>query len=154
MPNFKESRILNYTQKQLYQLVLDVEKYPEFVPHCESCKIIERKEKEIITDLSVSFGFISKKYRSSVTYGVKDDQYFVNVKQISGPFKYLETKWCFDKYEENKTRIQFEIDFMFESEIINSLIGSLFEKASKTMVKAFEDRAKEIYGTHHSTKTE
>ncbi len=149
MPDFKESRILNYTQKQLYDLVLDVEKYPEFIPYCKTCKIIERKKNELTADLSIAFGFTTKTYKSSVVHGVVDNKYFVNATQISGPFKYLITKWVFEKYEEQKTKIYFEIDFQFESEITNIMVGAMFKKACMTMVKAFEIRAKEIYGTYN-----
>lgn len=146
MRKFKDSKILGYTAKQLYELVLDVEQYDKFVPWCSKCEVISKSEGQITADLSVKSGFISKSYRSSIAHGSNLDGYFIEINQISGPFKYLDTKWYFKKMDDAKTKVDFAIDFEFESEIINMVIGGIFSNTSEKIIEAFEKRAKEIYG--------
>lgn len=153
MYSFKDSRTLNYTARQLYDLVLDVEQYNKFVPWCSKCVIISRSEHEIIADLSVKSGFITKTYRSQIKHGVENENYFIEINQLTGPFKHLYTKWLFEKKEKNSTYISFKIEFAFESELLNKLIGGIFEHASRSMIEAFEKRAKVIYGKGYSYKT-
>lgn len=145
MPKFNETKILKYTARQLYDLVLDVEKYPEFVPWCKGCKIISNNEDGILAELSVRFGPFEKSYISCITHGVEDDCYYINVHQVSGPFNILETNWIFKKYNKFATELSFDINFEFKSAMVNSLIGNIFNKASKDMVEAFETRATSIY---------
>lgn len=143
---FNDSRILEYTAKQLYNLVLDVEKYNEFVPWCKKCKIISQNSEEIVADLYVKSGFISQNYRSSIKHDKLGDGYFIDVRQISGPFKYLHTSWNFKKVDKQSTEVNFIIEFEFASEIITALSGPVFNSTSHKMIGAFEKRAKEIYG--------
>ncbi len=146
MHEFEDSKIMPYTAKELYDLVLDVEKYDAFVPWCSKCNIVDKSEGLITADLYVKSGFISQSYRSNITHGFKDNAYFINIAQLSGPFKYLDTKWSFKEIDKTQTQVRFTIDFEFESEIINKLIGGIFSSSSAKIMKAFEKRAKEIYG--------
>ena len=148
MPSFSETKILNYTARQVYDLVIDVERYPEFVPWCSKCRIIETNESDIIAELEVKFGPFNKSYISKISHGHIDDAYFINISQISGPFENLDTKWKFEKNGKFSTKIYFSINFNFSSKILSKMISSVFELATKDMVNAFEDRAKEIYGNN------
>ncbi len=146
MRKFKDSKILQYTAKQLYDLVLDVEQYDAFVPWCSKCEVISKSEGKITADLAIKSGFISKSYRSSIVHGSNLDGFYIEINQTSGPFKYLDTKWHFKKIDDAKTKVDFAIDFEFESEIINMVIGGIFSNTSEKIIEAFEKRAKEIYG--------
>lgn len=146
MHKFQDSKTLNYSNEQLYSIVIDVEKYDEFVPWCKSCTIVSKSEGEIIADIYIKSGFVSKSYRSFIKHGKRGGEYFINISQISGPFDYLNTDWNFISESTSSTLVQFNIDFKFKSDLLNLLIGGVFDYASKEMISAFEKRAKELYG--------
>lgn len=139
MPKSKETRILNYPSISLYELVLDIEKYPQFLPWCEEAVILEKHDNYLIADLTINFTPYREKYRSKVEFGTKENR-FVNVSLIEGPFKHLFNNWTFTDLDD-KTIIEFSIDFEFKSKILESIIGIFFEKALKKMTDAFEERA-------------
>lgn len=145
MPSFSETKILNYTARQLYDLVLDVKQYPKFVPWCEECKVLSIKEREIIAEVTAAFGPFKKSYTSLIKHGTYDENYFVKVEQLTGPFEFLDTEWVFEKHDKFSSKINFNISFEFESNLVNGLISGIFENATKEMIIAFEQRAKEIY---------
>lgn len=160
MPRFSDTRRLNFTARQIYDLVIDVEKYHEFVPYCSKCNITGREENLIYADMEVSFGFYQKSYSSRIEYGVRERDsevmlnqvqdirsqgYFISITQVSGPFTKLNTDWTFVKDGKNACVVQFDIEFEFESGIANMLIGSVFDEATKIMINAFEERARSIY---------
>jgi coenzyme Q-binding protein COQ10 len=141
MRTHTEEIILPYTVSQLYALVADVEKYPEFIPWCVAARIRERDEKSILADLVVGFKGITEKYTSRVHLREKE----IEVEYINGPFAVLENNWKFTAVE-NGVKINFYIKFQFKSSLLQALIGGLFEKAVHKMVGAFTDRAKKLYG--------
>ena len=136
-----EEIILPYTVPQLYALVADVEKYPEFIPWCSAARISERSDKNFVADLVVGFKGITEKYKSRVH--LKGDE--VEIEYIQGPFSVLENRWRFIEVP-NGTKIDFYIKFQFRSAILQALIGGLFEAACHKMVTAFTERARKIYG--------
>lgn len=146
MPYFRDSRIVNYTAEQMYDLVMDIEKYPEFVPWCNNCTILSREENYIIAELEASFGIFRKSYLSKINHGLKDSNYYVHIEKISNQLKKLDTKWEFKKENELSSLVNFEIDFELESIIANNLISSIFHNTTKTIIEAFENRARRIYG--------
>jgi coenzyme Q-binding protein COQ10 len=148
MPQFRDSRTLEYTARQIYDLVIDIEKYPEFVPWCSRCDIVSNQESEIVADLEVSFGPFKKSYISKITHGVLEDGYYIYIEKISGQFRKLDTKWEFRKQGVSSCIVDFKIEFEFESIIASSLISGFFETATKVMIEAFEDRARSIYGNN------
>ncbi len=146
MPEFSQSKKLNHSAKQMFDLVMDIEKYPEFLPWCKKAQIIEViSENNLEADLLINFKNIFETYRSNVSFGQKDDRYFIDVKAISGPFKLLVNNWQFSEFGDKSCEINFHVEFEFNSKILTKLIGFIFKDASKKMVKAFEKRAKEIY---------
>jgi coenzyme Q-binding protein COQ10 len=129
--------------EDLFNIVADVEKYPEFLPWVSATKIIERHESYLIADLVVKFKSFSHKYTSRVELfkPTDSDQNFrINVGLVRGPFKYLKTNWVFTPKDVG-TEIAFELDFRFESAIFEKMIGFLFEKAVMKMTDAFIKRA-------------
>ena len=147
MPNLTERRTLPYSAKQIYELVIDIEKYPEFLPWCKQARIIEvTSPTNLIADLLISFKNFFEKYRSDVKHGeVKEGEYFVDVVAIQGPFKSLVNNWKFRDLEDGKScEIEFFIEFQFNSFFLEKMLGAIFGRATQKMMAAFEERAREV----------
>lgn len=140
----------DFSPKKLFDLVMDIEKYPEFIPWCTKAKILGSQKPNVITaELNANFAGISEKYSSrveSIPPQSQNSSAKINTFIISGPFKHLHSKWnfTFDK-KQNKTKVEFYIEFEFSSKILQMMIGKIFENASMKMLSAFEARAKQIY---------
>jgi coenzyme Q-binding protein COQ10 len=146
MPILGEECLSSHSVKQLYDLVIDVEQYPEFLPWCSDAKVVEKNKTEVIADLVINFKAFKESYRSRITLAPpKNGKARIDVGLISGPFKRLENHWSFEDVG-NQTKIRFYIDFEFKSALMETLIGMVFSVACKKMVKAFEDRANDLYG--------
>ena len=145
MPNFHETKSFFYSAHQIHELIMDIEKYPEFLPWCRQAKIIERFSSNHLTaDLLISFKNFFEKYRSDVKHGKCDGVYFVETKAIEGPFKNLFSSWKIRELEGNKCEVDFFIEFQFNSFFLEKMIGGVFEKAALKMMKSFEDRAHKL----------
>jgi coenzyme Q-binding protein COQ10 len=146
MPALKQTKILPYKAKQIYELVMDIEKYPEFLPWCKKAKIIEIiSDENLRADLLVNFKSFFEKYRSDVIHKkTAQNIYFVDVVAIEGPFKKLINQWKIRDLENGECEVEFFIDFEFNSIFLTKLIGSIFEKAAQKMMAAFEERARQI----------
>lgn len=148
MPSLTQTKILPYCAKQLYDLVMDIEKYPEFLPWCKQAKITKIiSENNLEAALLINFKSFFEKYISDVKYGIKDSgEYFVDVVAIEGPFKSLINQWMIKDLADKKScEVKFFLEFQFNSFFLEKMIGSIFGKASEKMMEAFEKRAKEIY---------
>ena len=147
MPSLSQIRTIKSPAKSMYELVMDIEKYPEFLPWCKQAKIIEVLSPENLrADLLINFKSFFEKYRSDVKHGkLGENSYFIDVVAIEGPFKKLVTKWIFKELEDQKScEVEFFIEFEFSSILLSKMIGMIFESASKKMINAFEERAKAI----------
>jgi coenzyme Q-binding protein COQ10 len=132
--------------EDLFNIVVDVEKYPEFLPWVSATRIIERGENYFIADLVVKFKSFSHKYTSRIEMLKPDGEnknWKVHVRLVRGPFKYLKTDWIFEP-KTGGSEIIFELDFRFESVLFEKMIGFLFEKAVMKMTDAFIKRADDI----------
>jgi coenzyme Q-binding protein COQ10 len=134
---------LPYTPEQLYDLVADIEKYPEFLPWCGAVRILSQSETELLADLSVGYKFFRETFRSRVHLTPKTR---IDVEYINGPFHYLNNHWVFKKRADSGTDIDFFIDFEFKSKLFQSATQMVFETAFDRMLDAFEARAKKVYG--------
>ncbi len=146
MPSLSQTKKSPYSASQMHSLVMDIEKYPEFLPWCKKAKIVnEISAENLHADLLINFKNFLEKYRSDVTHG-KDSSgtHFVRVNAIEGPFKKLVNSWKFRDLENGGCEIEFFIEFEFNSFLLSKMLGSIFEKASEKMMSAFEERAKEI----------
>ncbi len=142
MPTHAEKRTLPYTPEQMFQLVADVGKYPEFLPWCAAAKVRSRTETEIVADLTIGF----KVWRESFTSRVSLDRpHKCIVKYEHGPFRYLNNQWTFDPNPAG-CRVSFFVDFEFRSRILQAAIGVVFNEAVRRMVNAFLKRARDVYG--------
>jgi coenzyme Q-binding protein COQ10 len=144
MPTHAERRLLPYAPEQLFDLVADVERYPEFLPWCLGARIRERKPDEITADLLIGFRVVRERFTSRV---VLDRPRRIDVSYTQGPFRYLNNHWEFIPEPEGKCLIDFYVDFEFRSRMLQKVIEVLFNEAVKRMVSAFEGRARQLYGT-------
>lgn len=142
MPQHAEKRFLPYTQEQLFDLVADVERYPEFLPWCVGARILRRDGDVLTADLIVGFKMLRETFTSKVTLNRLSD---IQVEYQKGPFKHLRNIWNFIP-RDGGCEIDFYIDFEFKSRLLRNIMGPLFGEAVRRMVSAFEDRAKTIYG--------
>lgn len=143
MPTHAEKRFLPYTPEQMYDLVAEVDKYPEFLPWCKAARITKRDGNVFFADLVIAFKVFRERFSSKVTL---EPKHAIRVEYINGPFKYLNNQWRFRPGEEGGCVIDFFVDFEFKSRILQNLIGLLFNEAVRRMVGAFEARAVQLYG--------
>lgn len=163
MPNHKEIKNLNYSAKQILDLILDIEKYPDFLPWCIGAKVTKiidesgfkdvgaDQEKvnfprEFEGDLAISFKGFFQKYSSNIVWKeIEDNGFEVRVIAIDGPFKNLINLWHVKPINDSQSYVDFFIDFEFKSVLLNKMISPVFAKATDKMIQAFEKRADEIY---------
>lgn len=144
MPTHAEKRVVPYSCQQMFDLVADVESYPEFLPWCVACRIRRRiNEQTFVADLMVGFKVFRERFTSEVTLNGAER---IDVIYREGPFRYLNNHWAFSADERGHCVIDFYIDFEFRSKKLQKLIGRLFNEAVQRMVNAFERRADAIYG--------
>lgn len=139
-----EKRVLPYSPAQLFDLVADVERYPEFLPWAMGARIRSRSENVIVADLIVGFKGIREKFTSEVTLNRPEMR--IDVKYREGPFRYLNNHWIFNEMPDGSCEIDFFVDFEFRSRILQKIMGVLFNEAVRRMVGAFEARAAQLYG--------
>lgn len=146
MTKYHKQHFAPFSIVQLYDLIIDIESYPEFLPWCHYAKIIESHDQFLIADLGIHYKIFRERYRSHVqlTPPTKEGIARVDVKMIQGPFKYLENQWMLQATKEG-TIIDFHILFEFNSIIMEKLIGSFFSLISKKMTEAFITRAENLY---------
>ena len=143
MPIHKEKKLLPYTPEQLYGLVIDIERYPEFLPWCLGARIKSSREDLIVADLVIGFKMFRERFTSRVSPNPREQR--IDVVYAEGPFKYLENHWVFEEHPEG-CLIDFYVDFEFRSKLLQKVIESLFHEAVRRMVAAFETRARALYG--------
>ena len=146
MPKASVKRFIECKKDQLIDLVLDIEKYPEFVPFCLNSKIYEKKEKNdlifIIADLTIGKGPFKDTYKSDVKFDKKKD--YIYVTNIDGPLKYLENKWHFNE-QNNITEISFEVDFELKNDFLNIIMTRSFQFGLDKIADAFQKRAEDLF---------
>ena len=146
MPKASVNRSINCSKDDLVSLVLDIEKYPTFVPFCLDAKVYEKKQKGdmilIIADLTIGKGPFKDTYKSDVKFNKKENTIFVT--NLDGPLKYLENKWIFKENGSN-TDVSFEVDFELKNEFLNILMTKSFQFGLNKIADSFEKRANELF---------
>ena len=146
MPKASVKRSIECKKKQLIDLVLDVDKYPLFVPFCLDSKVHKKKEQGdlilMIADLTIGKGPLKDTYKSDVRYNKKDDTIFVT--NLDGPLKSLENKWHFKQLSET-TEVSFEVDFELKNDFLNMIMTKSFQFGLDKIADAFEKRAEELF---------
>ena len=138
----EERRVVNHTPSNLYNLVADVKKYPEFLPWCLGARVKNTSLKSFEADLIIGIKIYKEIYSSKITLDKKKKKIIVDYKD--GPFEYLQNYWLF-KENPDGCEIEFMVDFKFRSIFLQTLMETLFNEAVKRMVQAFENRANELY---------
>ena len=145
MPKASVKRLIECKKEDLINLVLDIEKYPEFVPFCYAAKIYETSEKDnqikIIADLTIGKGPFKDTYKSDVRYNKNEDIIFVT--NIQGPLNHLENKWYFIQKKEN-TEISFDINFEIENRFLNIIMEKSFQFGLNKIADSFQKRANDL----------
>ena len=146
MPKASVKRLIECNKDQLINLVLDIEKYPEFVPFCLDAHVYEKSTvgdfKLIIADLTIGKGPFKDTYKSDVKFNKKNDS--IEVTNIGGPLNHLENKWHFNELK-NGTEISFDIDFEIENKFLNIVMTKSFQYGLDKIADAFQKRAKTLY---------
>ena len=151
MPKASVKRLIESRKDKLIDFVLDIEKYPEFIPFCESSKIYKRNVKsgsiKIIADLTIGKGPFKDTFRSDVKFNKKDDH--IHVVNIGGPLNYLENNWKFVEKGNwtngYKTEVFFDIDFEIENKFLNILMSKSFQYGLEKIADSFQKRAEELF---------
>ncbi|MFO1151292.1 MAG: type II toxin-antitoxin system RatA family toxin [Alsobacter sp.] len=150
MPTFRTSRRVRHSAAHMFDLVADVERYPEFLPLCEALKVRRRSTDEegrevLVADMTVGYRAIQETFTSRVTLDRAASK--ILVEYINGPFRQLENRWTFkDDEAGGGSTIEFYIAYEFRSRTLGLLMGAMFDKAFRKFAEAFEERANRVYG--------
>jgi len=145
MPAVSRLIICDYPHEFLYKIILDIEKYPEFVPWCVDAKIITASSNKIEADLKGAFKGFSYTYRSLVNFDYNKNESSVAAQMIAGPFKFLHTKWQLKYLDESRVQVKFDIEFEFHSFILEKIAKLSINKFTDEIMKAFLIRASKLY---------
>jgi coenzyme Q-binding protein COQ10 len=143
MSTHAERRRLPYAPQQLFDLVADVERYPEFLPWCVGARVRERRPDLVVADLLIGYRMVRERFTSRV---ILDRPGRIDVTYADGPFRYLNNHWLFHPEPDGGCTIDFYVDFEFRSRMLQKIIEVLFNEAVRRMVGAFETRARALYG--------
>ena len=145
MPKASVKRNINKKKDKLIEFVLDIEKYPEFIPFCLDSKVYDRKEENnqilIIADLTIGKGPFSDTYKSDVRFNKQDDT--INVTNLDGPLRHLQNNWKFVE-NNNMTEVYFDVDFEIKNKFLNLLMEKSFEFGLNKIADAFQKRAETV----------
>ncbi|MFL6819966.1 MAG: type II toxin-antitoxin system RatA family toxin [Bradyrhizobium sp.] len=149
MPRFNSRRLVKHSAPQMFDLVADVERYPEFVPLCSSLKVRQRTSKPdgteiVICDMTVSFKLVREAFTTKVTLDRANLK--ILVEYLQGPFSNLENRWTFEPKSEGVCEVNFYLWYEFKSRMLAILMGTMFDTAFRRFAAAFEKRADLIYG--------
>lgn len=143
MPRHREKRLVPFTPEQMFALVADVERYPEFLPWCVATRIRAREERAFTADLIAAFAAFREQYTSRVN--LDPEGRIIVIEYLEGPFEHLTNRWQFVPTETG-CEVEFDIDFRFRSKTLEALISGMFSKAIRKMTESFEQRAHRLYG--------
>lgn len=148
MPTHSETRELPYSAQQMYDLVADVARYPEFLPWTAAARIRETTDKGdhviLLADLVISFKVFRERFGSRVT--LWPDARKIDTEYLDGPFKKMVSNWAFDEVSETSCNVHFHVDFEFRNKLLQTTATIFFNEAMTRVVRAFENRAKALYG--------
>ena len=147
MPTHAEHKLVPFRPEQLFDLVADVGRYPEFLPWCVGARVRSRTETESLADLTIGFGPFRESFTSRV---LLERPGKIRVRYENGPFRYLNNQWTFTA-DPRGCRVDFFVDFEFRSRLLQAAIGVVFNEAVRRMVNAFIKRARDVYGQPAAT---
>ncbi len=142
MPSYAETRTLPYGQNDLFDLVADVESYPEFLPWCVGSKVFDRNERQFLATLTIGYGGLREDYTSRVELNPYSS---IKATAVEGPFKYLINSWTFATAGHDRTAVSCVIDFELNSWLLSKALTPVLSVASRELLAAFEMRAAKKY---------
>ena len=148
MPGIRETRRLPYSAEQMFDLVADVARYPEFLPWVVGTRVRSDSDTEMVAEMLVGFKALREKFTSRVE---KNRPEQIKVDYIDGPMRDLHNEWSFRPTGEGGCEIGFDVRFTFRNRIFEALAGQYFDRAFRKMVGAFEARAEQLYGSSSSS---
>ncbi len=143
MTSYQERVSLPYSQQEMFDLVAQVERYPEFLPWCIGARILRRENNILYADLVIGWKILREKFTSKVVLNGPGEVHF---EYMNGPLKYLHGDWQFTPEGNNGTRVEFKVDFEFKSRTLSMVMGGVFSELVHRMVGAYEARAVQLYG--------
>ena len=143
MPKINKSLLLGYSAQQMFDLIADVERYPEFIPWCSGATLMSKTDRELVAELSLSKGGIKQKF---ATRNQMDAPRRMSIKLENGPFKYLNGVWRFEPMGDSACQVSLEMDFEIAGRLLSMAFSPVFQQATNMLVDAFEKRAKQVYG--------
>lgn len=143
MPSVNQSALVGYSAEQMYQLVNDYEKYPQFLSGCIGAKTLSLGENELNAELVIQKLGISQRFSTHNTM-IPNER--ITMQLLEGPFKQLSGAWTFEPFDELSCKINLMLEFEFESPLVAMVFGKVFNELTLKMVNAFKQRAKEVYG--------
>ncbi|KQO74142.1 type II toxin-antitoxin system RatA family toxin [Methylobacterium sp. Leaf88] len=149
MPSFRINRAVHHSPRQMYDLVADVERYPDFLPLCESLRVLRRQPgadgtEVLVAEMGVGYKAIRERFTTRVTLDPQNLR--IVAEYIDGPFRHLENRWAFKEAEDGACTIDFFITYEFKSRTLGMLMGTMFDRAFRKFTDAFEARANRVYG--------
>ena len=149
MPQFQTKRRVRHAASNMFDLVADVEKYPQFVPLCSALKVKNRDISAegtivLVADMTVAYKIVRENFTSRVT--LDRDNLKIFVEYLNGPFKRMHNRWLFRAVDKDSCEIEFFIEYEFRSRALAMLMGAMFETAFRRFAVAFEQRADQVYG--------
>ncbi|TKD50458.1 type II toxin-antitoxin system RatA family toxin [Sphingomonas baiyangensis] len=148
MPKHTETRDLPYSPEQMFDLVADVARYPEFLPWVSAIRVRSNSQSEMVADMIVGFKGLRETFTSKVQ---KERPDHIRVDYLDGPLKYLNNDWRFRPDGKGGCHVDFCVDFQFKSRMFEMLAGQVFDRALRKMIGAFETRAAALYGAGAGT---
>ncbi|MBV9076213.1 MAG: type II toxin-antitoxin system RatA family toxin [Methylobacteriaceae bacterium] len=153
MPSFRTTRRVRHAPEQMFDLVADVDRYPEFLPLCTGLRVLRRSEEEgrtvLVAEMSVGYKSISERFTTKVI--LDRPNLDIHVSYVDGPFRYLENQWSF-RPDPAGSQVDFQIKYEFRSMALGLLMGAMFDRAFRRFTEAFETRADRVYGTQPAAK--
>ena len=143
MPTHAEKRVLPHTRELMFDLVIDIEKYPEFLPWRMATRIRQRDDEMVLADMVIGFKVFRERFSTQVQWARPGR---IDVTYSEGPFKYLNNHWLFEPHGDGQCLIDFFVDFEFRSRLMQKAIGAVFNEAVQRMISSFEKRAAVLYG--------
>ncbi|MBI1214623.1 MAG: type II toxin-antitoxin system RatA family toxin [Alphaproteobacteria bacterium] len=143
MPTHQEKRIVPYSPEQLFGLVMDIEKYPEFLPWCIGARVNERKDNNVSAEVIVGYKVLREKFVSRVHFEPNKE---IEVEYLKGPMRHLHNKWVFRALRGGQCEVDFYVDFSLNTKLLEKLVDQFFQRALVKMINAFEARALALYG--------
>jgi coenzyme Q-binding protein COQ10 len=155
MPSFRTTRRVRHNAVDMFDLVADMKRYPEFVPLCERLVVRKREEADagrsvVIAEMTVAYKIFRETFTTKVTLDLPKLE--IVVEYLDGPFSSLENRWHFRQEGDRRSEVEFFIEYEFRSRTLGLLMGSVFEAAFRRFAEAFERRADKIYGAANAAR--